>query len=65
MSLRVRFSAEAAAELGAAASWYDEQRAGLGRTFIDAVEATLDVLARWPESGAAISGVAPRRVAES
>jgi plasmid stabilization system protein ParE len=57
VSLPVRFSAEAAAELEAAAQWYEEQRPGLGGTFVDAVETTLDRIARWPESGVLIDGV--------
>lgn len=57
MSVPVRFSSEAASELGSAAAWYDEQRSGLGEAFIDAVETTLAVLSEWPESGALIGGV--------
>jgi hypothetical protein len=45
--VRVRFSAEAAEELGAATAWYDTQRRGLGLVFIDAVEAAVDLVARY------------------
>lgn len=58
MSLPVRFSAEAASELYAAATWYDEQRPGLGEAFIDAVETALGLLAEWPSSGMPIPGMA-------
>lgn len=58
MSLPVRFSAEAASELDAAAAWYDEQRPGLGEAFIDAVETALGLLADWPGSGAPATGLA-------
>lgn len=54
MSLPVRFAAEAAAELDAAATWYDEQRPGLGDTFLDSVESALRILSDWPESGAPV-----------
>lgn len=57
MSLPVRFSAEAASELNAAAAWYDVQQPGLGETFLDAVDATLGYLSDWPGSGAPVPGV--------
>lgn len=55
MSLPVRFSAEAASELDDAAAWYDDQRPGLGDTFIDAVEVTLALIADWPGAGAPVA----------
>lgn len=59
MSLPVRFSAEAASELDAAAAWYDEQRPGLGEAFIDAVATALGLVADWPGSGMPVPSVAP------
>ena len=59
MSLSVRFSAEAASELDAAAAWYDDQRPGLGATFIDAVESVIAKLADWPGSATPVAGVPP------
>jgi hypothetical protein len=52
VSLPVRFSAEAAFEIDAAAAWYDQQQPGLGSTFVDAVAAAIAMLADWPQSGA-------------
>lgn len=57
MSLPVRFSAEAASELDAAAAWYDDQRPGLGDAFVDAVEAAIAMLADWPQAGAPVAGI--------
>ena len=57
MSLPVRFSAEAASELNAAAAWYDVQQPGLGETFLDAVDVTLGYLSDWPGSGSPVPGV--------
>ena len=59
MSLSVGFSAEAASELDAAAAWYDDQRPGLGATFIDAVESAIATLADWPRSGTPVAGIPP------
>lgn len=59
MSLSVRFSAEAASEFDAAASWYNDQRPGLGATFIDAVESVIARLAEWPRSGTPVAGIPP------
>lgn len=57
MTLTVRFSAEATAELDDAVTWYDGQRAGLGDAFADAVEAAVALIADWPFSGARVDGV--------
>jgi plasmid stabilization system protein ParE len=57
VSLPVRFAAEAAAELDAAATWYHEQRPGLGAAFIDAVEGALRMVSQWPGSGAPVPGM--------
>ncbi len=57
MSLPTRFAAEAASELAAAVSWYEEQRAGLGDVFIDAVDAALGYVAEWPLLGALVPGL--------
>lgn len=56
--MQVRFAAEAAGELEAAAAWYDSKRSSLGRVFVDAVDAALDRVARWPQSGSPVAGVA-------
>lgn len=59
MTLPIQLSAAAAAELDNAATWYDEQRAGLGVEFMDAVDEALDTLAEWPHSGASVEDVPP------
>lgn len=51
MTLAVRFSAEAEAELELAAAWYQDRRVGLGEEFLDAVERTIDRVAEWPLAG--------------
>lgn len=51
MTLAVRFSAEAEAELESAAAWYEDRRVGLGEEFLDAVERTIDQVAEWPLAG--------------
>lgn len=57
MSLQVRFSAEAIAELEAATLWYEEKLPGLGRALIDAVDAALAHVADWPRSGSPVPTV--------
>lgn len=57
MSLQVRFSAEAVAELEAAATWYEDQLPGLGGAFIGAIDSTLSRVADWPRSGAPVPAV--------
>lgn len=42
---------EADVELGHAAGWYEQQRTGLGQEFLDAVEATVDLLSSFPKLG--------------
>ncbi|MBK7020126.1 MAG: type II toxin-antitoxin system RelE/ParE family toxin [Candidatus Microthrix sp.] len=49
-------------------SWYEEQQAGLGDRFLDAVRAALDNVAQWPNSGTSAiedpdGGIVERRVA--
>lgn len=48
---------EASEELDDAAVWYQSQRPGLGFEFLQAVEATLDRIARWPQIGRRVPGV--------
>ncbi len=48
---------EASAELEDAAVWYNGQRRGLGVEFVEAVDATLDQIARWPQIGRLVPGV--------
>ena len=48
---------EASAELEQAALWYDRQRPGLGVEFLNAIDATLDRISRWPQAGRRVPGV--------
>jgi plasmid stabilization system protein ParE len=57
MTRAFRPEPEASAELEDAAVWYDNQRQGLGLEFIQAVDAALDRIARWPQIGRPVPGV--------
>jgi len=48
---------EASTELGEAALWYERQRSGLGEEFLEAVEATLALIARFPRAGTPVPDV--------
>jgi hypothetical protein len=48
---------EASAELEDAAVWYDGQRLGLGLEFVQAVDAALERIVRWPQIGRRVPGV--------
>lgn len=51
MTREATLHADAAAELEAAAAWYDERRAGLGLQFLAAVDRTVQRARAWPRSG--------------
>jgi len=57
VSLPVRFSPEAAAELRDAAGWYEERHAGLGSTFLAAVDSVVARLTVWPGTGSPVEGL--------
>jgi len=48
MSFRVFLRPEAEADLGEAAAWYEEQKAGLDREFVEAIFRAIDALAVNP-----------------
>lgn len=54
MTGRATLHADAAAEIEAAAIWYDERRAGLGLQFLAAVDRAVEHACSWPLSGAAV-----------
>lgn len=56
MTLDVRYHPEALAELRADVSWYENRGAGLGERFEFAVDAVVDGVLDWPESGAVWPG---------
>jgi plasmid stabilization system protein ParE len=49
LSLRVRLTPEAQADLDEAQDWYDTASPGLGAEFLDAVESTLRLLRTGPK----------------
>lgn len=54
-----RTEPEAAAELDEAALWYENQRAGLGVEFLEAIDVALSHIARWPQAGDPVPDVPP------
>jgi toxin ParE1/3/4 len=41
-----------------AARWYEDRRPGLGVMFLDAVDAAVESVSRWPGSGPKVEGLA-------
>lgn len=59
MTLAVTVHADAAAELEAAAVWYDDQREGLGLQFLAAVDRAIQHARSWPDTGTPVEGLPP------
>lgn len=57
MTLPIEFSAKAEEELDAAATWFNEQRPGLGPEFVESVDDVLAVVSDWPRSGVLVDEV--------
>jgi plasmid stabilization system protein ParE len=57
MNRAFRTEPEASAELEEAAVWYNNQRPGLGAQFLEAVDAALDRIGRWPHAAPRVPGV--------
>ncbi len=57
MSLPVRISEEADAEMAEAARWYETHRAGLGVAFLGAVDTVVAKIAEAPRIGSLVPGV--------
>jgi plasmid stabilization system protein ParE len=57
MNRTFRTESEASAELEQAALWYERQRPGLGVEFLEAIDATLDRITRWPQAASLVPGV--------
>jgi len=62
MALRVELVQEAAEDLLTAASFYEEQRAGLARRFLAAVERVMIFTAEQPLSGSPLGGAIRRHL---
>lgn len=54
MTVEIRFVDEAVAELDDAAHWYEEQRDGLGLTFLAAIDRGVESVRRWPRAGSLV-----------
>ena len=48
--MRVRFRAEAAADVSLARDWYDSKSSGLGDSFVGSLEQIIDLVAELPEA---------------
>ncbi|MEP7113825.1 MAG: type II toxin-antitoxin system RelE/ParE family toxin [Ilumatobacteraceae bacterium] len=57
MSTPVRFGPEATTELEDAARWYEQRHAGLGLSFLAAVDDVVESIRRWPRAGAVVAGL--------
>ena len=57
MNRAFRPEPEASAELEDAAVWYSTKRPGLGVEFVEAVDAALSQIARWPQIGRVVPRV--------
>ena len=62
MAMRVEFVQEAAEDLMTAASFYEEQRPGLARRFLEAVERVILFTAEQPLSGTPLGGAIRRHL---
>ena len=56
MTDRIRLTGDASAELAEAIRWYEERQSGLGGELLDAIQATLSLVAKRPEIGRSLPG---------
>jgi plasmid stabilization system protein ParE len=57
VTLTIRISDEADAEMAEAARWYETHRTGLGVEFVDAVDTAVAKVAELPRMGSPVPGV--------
>jgi len=62
LTLPVRISEEADAEMAEAARWYETHRAGLGSEFLDAVDATVVRIGETPRVGSLVPRVSDETI---
>jgi plasmid stabilization system protein ParE len=62
LTLPVRVSEEAEAEMAEAARWYETHRAGLGKEFLDAVDTAVERIAQAPQIGSLVPGVSDQSI---
>jgi len=60
--VRVTLNALAEQELNETIQFYNRQREGLGRTFLDEVRRTCTAISEYPEAGPVILGAVRRRL---
>jgi toxin ParE1/3/4 len=62
LTVSVRISEEATAEMAEAARWYEMHRAGLGIEFLDAVDLAVAHIAEAPQLGSLVPGVSDQTI---
>jgi len=62
VTLPLRISEEAEAEMAEAARWYEAHRPGLGIDFLEAVDDAVARVAEMPRMGSPVSGVADKSI---
>jgi plasmid stabilization system protein ParE len=62
LTLPVRISEEADAEMAEAARWYETHRAGLGTEFLDAIHTAVVRIAEAPRMGSLVPGVSDQAI---
>ena len=62
MTLPLRISEEAEAEMAEAARWYETHRVGLGMEFVEAVDYAVAEIAETPGMGSPVPGIADETV---
>ena len=62
MTLSLRISEEAEAEMAEAARWYETHRRGFGVEFLDAVDAAAARIAEAPRIGSLVPGISDQAI---
>ncbi len=62
--MRVTLNALAEAELHEAISFYERERAGLGRAFLAEIRRTTAAILEYPEAGSPVRGVVRKRLCQ-
>jgi hypothetical protein len=62
LTLPIRISEEADAEVAEAARWYETHRTGLGVEFLDVVDAAVTRIAETPRMGSPVPGISDRSI---
>ena len=62
MTLPLRISEEAEAEMAEGARWYETHRSGLGIGFLEALDEAVARIAEMPRMGSPVSGVADEAI---